>query len=489
MSSSPELEVPTRFMSARISPHSSSGGASSVNPEGSQSKADNPTEKKKLQNRIAQRSYRQRMKTRVENLQATVNLYERRLLDTQMDDHGQNCNIAEMLLSRPSLPEAPPTPASSGFRTPQSQHSQTQTLQHNAYEWAVCNSIASDSPYGTQGNRFPQLGFLHFSPDSDQPDRSPKGQYTSHQQTQTRKSLHTRTEHEVHLDQRSEGANGLLNMPPAGFVREVVETFDKKLLRPTFRSEQAFTRDDEVLPHTPSLPINTWKAEVNTQTKNGSNSFPLTNHLGETPPGYNVTQDTGPVASGYYPAPPKPNKLGERVEYLVECARSAGFDSFDALVTAYYTAGFGESSSLTNEQRLSRSRRLPRVVADVFNASSQWSDLERRGFHEEILKITESILGTECYTAGDILRAGIESFTDAESHPDIIGMDKAILSIKMRVQSELPNLSTLMIVLASQNRFMRQQGRSNMALVAMLLLQCGGGLPKSQILALVSACA
>jgi hypothetical protein len=81
---------------------------------------------------------------------------------------------------------------------------------------------------------------------------------------------------------------------------------------------------------------------------------------------------------------PRDASLNDRFEKILDCAEAAGFENFDALVTSYYNASkedFDESSYLANEQRLSRSRRLPKVIADVFEATKNWSVWESRGIH------------------------------------------------------------------------------------------------------------
>lgn len=87
--------------------------------------------------------------------------------------------------------------------------------------------------------------------------------------------------------------------------------------------------------------------------------------------------------------------LDDRIECVMECAAALGFPNFDALVTTYYNEAFRESSYLSNEQRLSRNRRLPGVVTDLVSAAKQWTAWERRNFYEEILKSAEDMLISE----------------------------------------------------------------------------------------------
>lgn len=127
--------------------------------------------------------------------------------------------------------------------------------------------------------------------------------------------------------------------------------------------------------------------------------------------------------------PPKDASLDERIEYVLACAEAAGFDGFDSLAAAYYTGAFDESSLLAAEQRLSRNRRLPKVLAEVFAAAGAWSAWERRGFYEEILQSAESMLVAEC--------AGFASALDAQQQgaPGCLPQDQA--AIKRLFQNEV----------------------------------------------------
>lgn len=140
---------------------------------------------------------------------------------------------------------------------------------------------------------------------------------------------------------------------------------------------------------------------------------------------------TSPIMSA------KNASLDERFEWILECAQATGFESFDAMVTAYYNASFGESSPLGNEQRMSRNRRLPRVIADVFHAASQWSDWERRGFHEEILKTTETMLFSEGDSARNTLKVGINPLIEAQNYTNLNTTVQAITVMKKMIQNEV----------------------------------------------------
>lgn len=123
----------------------------------------------------------------------------------------------------------------------------------------------------------------------------------------------------------------------------------------------------------------------------------------------------------------------------MEKVRAAGFDSFDALVSAYYCGNFGEASFLANEQRLSRNRRLPKVIDDVFQATKQWSAWERRGFQEEILKTAESMLKSEAASAHNALMAKITPLLDLHEIINQASTAEALVDLKRSIQDQVSN--------------------------------------------------
>jgi hypothetical protein len=164
--------------------------------------------------------------------------------------------------------------------------------------------------------------------------------------------------------------------------------------------------------------IDVWTSEMLAQTRR-QNSYAM--EMLQTPPHQppmhhvpaNVPMPNGPMMVGggsissdspllSTEHPP----MDDRMDHMLACAKASGFESFDQLVTAYYKDEFSDGSPLSIEQRLSRNRGLPKVVGDVFNAAHNWSDWERRGFHDELLRTTETILTTE----GERARPVLDSF-------------------------------------------------------------------------------
>ncbi|RWA13132.1 hypothetical protein EKO27_g1973 [Xylaria grammica] len=85
----------------------------------------------------------------------------------------------------------------------------------------------------------------------------------------------------------------------------------------------------------------------------------------------------------------------EQFEYVLSCAQRVGFDSFDTMALHYYTRNFHPASALALEQRLSRNRRLPELLAELRKQSVTWSTWQRRGYQDEMLKAAEEICTVE----------------------------------------------------------------------------------------------
>lgn len=94
--------------------------------------------------------------------------------------------------------------------------------------------------------------------------------------------------------------------------------------------------------------------------------------------------------------PTKLSSMEERFEYVLDCARRVGFETFDNMASQYYAQNFDANSSLAMDQRVSRNRHLPAMLADIRQSSSKWSVWERRGFQDETLKTAEEICAAEC---------------------------------------------------------------------------------------------
>lgn len=112
----------------------------------------------------------------------------------------------------------------------------------------------------------------------------------------------------------------------------------------------------------------------------------------------------------------RPGSSQGRVRYVMEQAAAVGFETLDEAVAAYYTETFEDMPALYQEQRLSRNRRLPRLLNTLQSAAKGWSEWERRGFQEQITMGAEELLVQELKTFITQQRLGADGNKSANSH-------------------------------------------------------------------------
>lgn len=463
----------------------SNGSDAGVDP--SWADINDPKEKKKVQNRIAQRSYRQRMKARLEKLQAKVNYHEQMNLDnTPRDDDLQNGQRQEQqpqpqphqLQGNPE-PYHPVTLESLTPESPGKQSMQPQVLQSTFYDHAT---EKGNKPIYMQ----PQL--------MDDTQQLPPNRSMSDPNAKACDKLP--------IDYMRLPKQQMADKHPATTLADHSPQDDSARMNGAVDRHQLYTPEpNDVMAF--NHPFDMWSFEMLPQTRRQPQQPALG---GELPPhvgggggsSNGLAMDSSMTdLSSVSPAPSAKQGLDERLEYVLSCTRAAGFESFDALVTAYYNGNFEDSSPLAIEQRLSRNRGLPSVVADVFRDARRWSDWERRGFDEELLKTTESMLVSE----GEDSRSSLESILSLLSAPQngsgggggdgsgtSMSQAQATLAMKKVMQNELPNLWALMMAFSAEHRDVWQRNRSNTVLAAILLLRYPGRIPNDQLLKLVSGC-
>ncbi|TRX89650.1 hypothetical protein FHL15_009400 [Xylaria flabelliformis] len=104
------------------------------------------------------------------------------------------------------------------------------------------------------------------------------------------------------------------------------------------------------------------------------------------------------AASTHWPETISPSpqaSVEEQLEYVLNCAQRVGFDSFDTMALHYYTRNFNPTSTVALEQHLSRNQRLPELLAELRKQSSNWSEWQRCGYQGEALKAAEEICAME----------------------------------------------------------------------------------------------
>ncbi|KAK5634969.1 hypothetical protein RRF57_010681 [Xylaria bambusicola] len=123
-------------------------------------------------------------------------------------------------------------------------------------------------------------------------------------------------------------------------------------------------------------------------TRHITNTTQSSSYPGETPA-------APPQWTGSW-LPSQQKTLEEQFEYILSCAQRVGFDSFDTMALHYYTRNFHPASAVALEQRLSRNHRLPELLEELKKQSTKWSPLQRRGYHDAMLKAAEEICALEC---------------------------------------------------------------------------------------------
>ncbi|KAH0495851.1 hypothetical protein TgHK011_009379 [Trichoderma gracile] len=409
-------------------------------------KVKDPKEKKRIQNRVAQRTYRHRMKARLGELQARLDSHERSQTQQTTPDNSDSSATTELVRGFTAINQI------TGIESPSSPISQDKTSM-------------SQLPAMQQPAMFEQPSDgaeLMFS-------QMPRNSLGSPQQTQP-----------------SPEANGLLSPPghplgdrsskvPHDFVLDCLR-FQTHLLNRLNSLQQEASFNPSFAPSNgvgPQGLDGVTQAEQVSSTS--SISFPpLT--AATTPSAVLGSPLLTDSSHNLRPASQPSTQhasVGESIESIMENVQAAGFDSFDALVSAYYCDTFAEASPLANEQRLSRNRRLPKVIDDVFRATSGWSSWERRGFQEEILKTAESMLTSEGASARSSLMSKITPLLESHDATNPAATAEALVNLKRSIQDELPNSWALTMALAADSRNSWQRDRSNTALATTLLTHPG----------------
>ncbi|GIZ44769.1 hypothetical protein CKM354_000795800 [Cercospora kikuchii] len=76
----------------------------------------------------------------------------------------------------------------------------------------------------------------------------------------------------------------------------------------------------------------------------------------------------------------KDGALSTRLRFVATQAKQAGFDSLDDMITTYYGFLSEDTSHSLQEADEPTSKRLPRMIATLRHAVAEWRDWERRGF-------------------------------------------------------------------------------------------------------------
>ncbi|KAL7970677.1 hypothetical protein HDV63DRAFT_374260 [Trichoderma sp. SZMC 28014] len=473
-------------------------------------KVDDPKEKKKIQNRVAQRTYRHRLKARLGELQARLDFQEQDKVPLPLPESGDSTTspgVIRGFTAINQIPEIEP-PLSPVSQDKGSSSQLPSTIQPAVYE----------EPPNAEGTEpmFPPISGSELSSPPPQTQASPEAVGLLSPSSQPVMDQTSRVPHEfildcfrfqTHLLNRLDSLQQQLSFshsyaPSSGIPSQALENIAQAeqvpcvdAFSPTHAEAMDYSFDTNAeewktgaTSKVRSLPLPTSSNENNQNNNHHTISY-------SAPASPSAVLDcpeiTGPNSSTT-PSMPQPTMeniaLDERMEGIMEKVRAAGFESFDALVSAYYCGNFGESSPLANEQRLSRNRRLPKVIDSVFQATAQWSAWERRGFQEEIFKTAECMLKSEAVNAHSPLMAKITPLLDLPDITNPASNAEALVELRRSIQDELPNSWALGMALSSSSRNTWPRDRSNTALATTLLINFSGRIPNDQLLQIIGAC-
>ncbi|KAJ5200207.1 hypothetical protein N7491_008993 [Penicillium cf. griseofulvum] len=100
-----------------------------------------------------------------------------------------------------------------------------------------------------------------------------------------------------------------------------------------------------------------------------------------SPGGYDLAMESGPSQVD----------ITSRLSIVLDAVQKAGFQDFEAMVEAYYTANLERNSFPALLQCASRRRRLKPMLHNLQDSSRQWPRWESRGINESISTGTASL--------------------------------------------------------------------------------------------------
>ncbi|KAL7900317.1 hypothetical protein HDV63DRAFT_416305 [Trichoderma sp. SZMC 28014] len=106
--------------------------------------------------------------------------------------------------------------------------------------------------------------------------------------------------------------------------------------------------------------------------------------------------------------------LEDRFEFMRVCASVAGFHSIDDMAKQYYTADFSQDSAISREQRNSRHSQLPQLLSKLRKSVKTWTQWEAHRYQYEILKSAHSLIRAERIDYPTAKNIYTEALTDLE---------------------------------------------------------------------------
>lgn len=179
--------------------------------------------------------------------------------------------------------------------------------------------------------------------------------------------------------------------------------------------------------------------------------------------------------------------LENRMTTVWDSIKAQGFDSFDEMITTFYTSSFAHSA-LSKEQRFSRNRRLPKLITDLAHAADRWCTWERHGFYEEILKAAETTLIAEDSKSSKESATVIDSLVDDSGQADQFDIDPALDEYRNLVRERRPNIWALITTLCQREKSAMHVDGGDRAIKAMLAMDLAGAVSSQRLLQLFDKC-
>ncbi|RDA91018.1 hypothetical protein CP533_2547 [Ophiocordyceps camponoti-saundersi (nom. inval.)] len=432
-----------------------------------------PKEKKKIQNRVAQRSYRQRMKSKVSNLEATVAHYQRLAPASSLGDGSVNTicqpntgSSGDPFLSETSplsyrvLPSGAPPPAEG---VSDSSVSSAGVLDSQPFALPDRLSVNKEGPL----SELRDLTVYHFQLQiqaihrliSEAPARN------SHHPSSSSSS--TSSSSSPPPPRPSPCLPTLLPPLKTGCIGSTTRV-DNNNVNAVDRLSCGsidFFLDDASNGH--------WDQEC---PSDNSLVFPSSHMVSVT--------NSEPTSM----AIPSDALLETRIQAVIKHAETAGFDTFDQLVVAYYGRPTGTTTTAppVNGRPQVRNRRLTNVMSQLVQMANCWTPWERSDFHQDMVKTMESVLKSEFTAVRDTLHSQlqplVEAVDDSRHNPE------ALVSMKRTLQTALPISWELITSLTNEPALMWQPSRSNTAMAIIIMLQLPGYVSTHQLIRLVATC-
>ena len=135
--------------------------------------------------------------------------------------------------------------------------------------------------------------------------------------------------------------------------------------------------------------------------------------------------------------------IEQRIDFMLDCTKYAGFENFENLAAEYYTGHFDEMSQASEAQRMSRSRGLPLLLEAVGRSAHDWPKYESQSYEGEIFRSAEALLERELKNFAETSEA-VQFLAQLGDHEDM-GISTVVDSIRGQQKSFLKSKVCLIV--------------------------------------------